>query len=110
MKTLVNILLKKNYIYRSLKEIDKKSLGTRKKIDIYEGVDTNAYYAAIFNLVQKSRFLHKNANELEILYEKLKVVQDHNFKKKILIYQMPICSHAKEQLKQNGWIVINASV
>lgn len=111
MKLLVDTLLKKNYIYRSLKEIDKKSLGTRKKIDIYEGVDTNSYYAAIFNLVQKSRFLRKNADELDKLYEKLKVVQDHNFKKKILIYQMPICSRAKDQMKKNGWILIsNASV
>jgi hypothetical protein len=110
MKELVNLLLKKNYLYKSLKEIDKKTLGTRKKIEIYEGVDTNSYYAAIFVLVQKSRFLRKNADELEMLYEKLKIVQDHNFKKKILIYQMPICSHAKDQLKQNGWIVINASV
>ena len=64
MKELVNVLLKKNYIYRSLKEIDKKTLGSRKKIDIYEGVDTNSYYAAIFVLVQKSRFLRKNADAL----------------------------------------------
>ena len=110
MKELVNVLLKKNYIYKSLKEIDKKTLGIRKKIEIYEGVDTNSYYAAVFILVQKSRFLRKNADDLEMLYEKLKVVQDHNFKKKILIYQMPICSHAKEQLKESGWVLINAAV
>ena len=110
MKELVNVLLKKNYIYKSLKEIDKKSLGTRKKIDIYEGVDTNSYYAAIFVLVQKSRFLRKNADDLEMLLEKLKVVQDHNYKKKLLIYQMTLCSKAKEQMKEDGWILINASV
>lgn len=110
MKELVNVLLKKNYIYKSLKEIDKKTLGIRKKIEIYEGVDTNSYYAAVFILVQKSRFLRKNADDLEMLYEKLKIVQDHNFKKKILIYQMPICSHAKEQLKESGWVLINAAV
>jgi len=110
MKELVNVLLKKNYIYKSLKEIDKKTLGTRKKIGIYEGVDTNSYYAAIFVFVQKSRFLRKNADELEMLYEKLKVAQDHNFKKKILIYQMPICSHAKKQLKESGWVLIDAAI
>lgn len=110
MKELVNILLKKNYIYKSLKEIDKKVLGTRKKIDIYEGVDTKSYYAAIFYLLQKSRFLRKNADDLEQLLEKLKVLQDHNYKKKILIYQMPLCSKAKEQMKQNGWVLINVTL
>jgi len=110
MKELVNLLLKKNYIYKSLKEIDKKILGSRKKIEIYEGVDTNSYYAAIFILVQKSRFLRKNADELEMLLDKLKVVQDHNYKKKLLIYQMPLCSKAKEMMKESGWILINASV
>ena len=110
MKGLVNLLLKKSYIYKSLKEIDKKTLNTRKKIEIYEGIDTNSYYAAIFILVQKSRFLRKNADDLVILFEKLKVVQDHNYKRKILIYQMPICSKAKEQMRENGWILIHASV
>ncbi len=110
MKGLVNLLLKKNYIYKSLKEIDKKTLNTRKKIEIYEGIDTNSYYAAIFILVQKSRFLRKNADDLVILFEKLKVVQDHNYKRKILIYQMPICSKAKDQMRENGWILIHASV
>ncbi len=110
MKPLVNVLLKKNYIFKSINEIDKKTLGTRKKIGIFEAVDTDSYYIAIFVVAQKSRFLRKNADELEALYEKLKEVQDHNFKKKILIYQMPLCSKAKEQLKQNSWVLINAPI
>lgn len=110
MKTLISLLLKRDYIYKSLVEIDKKTLGSRKKIDIYEGVDTKSYYAAIFVLVQKSRFLRKNADDLEMLFEKLKEVQDHNYKKKLLIYQMPLCSKAKEQMKQAGWVLINDSV
>lgn len=110
MKAIVNLLLGKNLIYKSLKAIDNKTLGTRKKIEIYEGVDTKSYYAAIFYLVQKSRFLRKNADDLDQLYEKLKIVQDHNFKKKILVYQMPLCSKAKEQMKQNGWILIDAAL
>ena len=110
MKKLVNILLEKNYIYKSLHEIDIKTLGTRKKIKIYEGVDPKSYYTSIFVLNQKSRFLRKNADDLESLYEKLKVVQDHNFKHKLLIYQMPLCSKAKALMKERGWRFINASV
>ena len=110
MKELVNVLLDKNYIYKSLNKIDIKTLKSRKKIEIYQGVDTKSYYAAIFVLTQKSRFLRKNADELEVIYEKLKVVQDHNFKKKLLIYQMPFCSHAKALLKERGWRFIDAAV
>ncbi len=110
MKELVNLLLSKNYIFKSLKEIDKRALGIRKRIDIYEGVDVNSYYVAIFILVQKSRFLKKNAKELDSLLDKIKRLQDHNYKRKVLIYQMPFCSKAKESLKESGWILIDASI
>jgi hypothetical protein len=110
MKKLVNVLLEKNHIYKSLKKIDIKTLGTRKKIEIYEAVDTKSYYTAIFILTQKSRFLKKNADELEVIYEKLKVAQDHNFKKRLFIYQLPFCSHAKALMKERGWRFIDAAV
>jgi hypothetical protein len=110
MKELVDILRKNSIIYRKLHKIDNKLLGTRKKIDIYEAVDLNSYYAAVFKFAQKSRFLRKNADELELLYEKLKSLQDHNFKKKVLIYDMPLCSKAKALLKERKWKLIDASV
>lgn len=110
MKEVVTLLGAKNLLFRSLKEIDKKKLQTRKKIDIFEGVDTNSYYAAIFVLEQKSRFLRKNAEDIEALYEKLKIVQDHNFKKKLLLYKMPFCSKAKAEMKSKGWVLIDAAL
>jgi hypothetical protein len=110
VKKLLNALLEKNYLYKSLHKIDIKTLGSRKKIEIYEGVDTKSYYASIFILSQKSRFLRKNADDLEVIYEKLKQVQDHNYKKKLLIYQMPFCSKAKILMKERGWRFIDAAV
>jgi hypothetical protein len=110
MKKIVDILLKNELIYRKLHKIDNKLLGTRKKVEIYEGVDLKSYYAGIFYFEQKSRFLRKNVTDLETLLEKLKVLQDHNIKKKILIYDMPLCSKAETMLKELKWKLIDASV
>ena len=90
--------------------IDNKQLQTRKNIAIYEGVDFDRYYTGIFYLVQKSRFLQKDVLVLEALYEKLKLLQDHNFKKKILLFDMPFCSKAKSLMKEQGWRVIDVAV
>ncbi len=110
MKEIVDTLRKKELIFKKLHVIDNKALKTRKKIAVYEAVDFDRYYTAIFVLEQKSRFLRKDAAVLEELYERLKVLQEHNFKKKILLFKMPFCSKAKKELKESGWRLINASV
>ncbi len=110
MKETLEILLNKKMIFKKLIQIDNKDLKTRKKIKIYEGVDPKSYYNAVFYIEQKSRFLRKNAKEIEEIYENLKTLRDHNFKKKIFIYKCPICSYAKEALKEKKWRVIDAFV
>ena len=109
MNDIVELLLSHNLIFKKLHPIDNKLLGTRKKVVIYEGVDLHSNYVAIFHLVQKSRFLRKNADEIESLFEKLKTLQDHNYKKRILLYDMPFCSKAKALMKERGWRLINVA-
>jgi len=109
MKDIVDLLLKKNIISKKLNKIDNRLLKTRKKIDIYEGVLLNQNYVSIFVLKQKSRFLRKDIQPLEELYERLIEFVDHNFKTKILVYDMPFCSKAKEELKKSGWRLIDAT-
>ena len=110
MKEIVDLLRKEKLIYTKLHLIDNKRLQTRKKIAIYEGVDFDRYYTGIFHLVQKSRFLQKDALVLEALYEKLKLLQEHNYKKKILLFDMPFCSKAKALMKEEGWRLIDVAV
>jgi hypothetical protein len=109
MKEIVELLLKYNMIFKKLHPIDKKKLGTRKNIEIYEGVDLHSNYVAIFKLSQKSRFLQKNADELERIFEKLKIMQDHNYKKKLLLYDMAFCSKAQILMKERGWRLIDVA-
>ncbi len=110
MKEIVDILRKKALIYKKLIMIDNKLLMTRKKIAVYEAVDFDRYYSAIFVLKQKSRFLRKDAEMIEVLYGRLKILQDHNFKKKLLLYDMPLCSKAQAQMKEQGWRLMHVSL
>ncbi len=109
MKEIVEVLQRKGLLFKSLKPIDPRQLGTRKKIEVYEGVDLSGYYTVIFVMVQKSRFLRKNADELEAIFEKLVLLQAHNYKKRILLYRMPICSKAAAEMKTHGWRLIDAT-
>ena len=110
MKQLVEQLLRHKFIFKSIKEINKKRLLTTKKINVYEAVDMDGYYIGIFSIKRKSRFLRKNIDDVEKLYEQLKRVQDHNFKKRIILYNMPFCSKAQKELTQKKWILIDASI
>jgi hypothetical protein len=109
MKDVVDRLLKEDIILKKLHKIDNKLLNTRKKIEVYEGVDLKANYVVIFVIKQKSRFLRKDIPPLDLIYENLKTLQDHNFKKKIIIYDMPFCSHAQKELKSEKWRLLNAT-
>lgn len=103
MKEIVEFLSKKNLIFKKLHKIDIKLLGSRKKIDIYEGVDTKSNYTAVFKVDAKSRFLVKNGEDISSLLQKLIKLQNHNYKKKILIISSPLCSKAKAYLEDLKW-------
>ena len=108
MKNIVEFLQKKQIIFKSLKEVTPKALGSRKKLDIYVGVDLKGYYANVMVLSKKSRVLRKEVNELMLLHEKLEKYIDSNIKKKYIYIKAPLCSKAKALLEENGWKVFVA--
>ena len=106
MKELVEYLNHKNIIFKSLKEITPKELGSRKKVSLYLGVELKEnYYALVMEVEKKSRVLRKEANELMLLHEKLEQYIDSKITKKYMIVKAPLCSHAKAMLEENGWKV-----
>lgn len=105
MKSIVEYLQKKQIIFKSFKEITPKELGSRKKLQLYVGVDLKGYYADVMWLEKKSRVLRKEAEELMILHEKLEKYIDSSIKKKYMIIKAPLCSKAKLMLEENGWKV-----
>lgn len=105
MKDVTAYFVNKNIIFKELNTVEPKELSSRKKIEIYDGIGIDKNYYAIFVLNAKSRFLRKNANDLIQLLNRLIDLKEHNYKKKILLISSPLCSHAKQLLKDNGWSV-----
>lgn len=98
MKQIVEYLQKKNIIFKSLKEILPKELGSRKKVSLYLGVDLKGYYALVISLEKKSRVLRKEAEDLMGLHEKVEQYIDSKVSKKYIIIKAPLCSKAKAML------------
>ena len=105
MKEIVEYLNRKNIIFKSLKEITPKELGSRKKVSLYIGVDLKGYYALVMDLEKKSRVLRKEAEELMLLHEKVELYIDTKVTKKYIVIKAPLCSKAKLLLEERGWKV-----
>lgn len=102
---LVEFLNHKNIIFKSLKEIFPKELGSRKKVSLYLGVDLKGYYALVIILEKKSRVLRKETEELMLLHQKVEQYIDTKITKKYIMIQAPLCSKAKVIFEENGWKV-----
>ena len=105
MKELTGYYTNKNILFKDIKKIEPKQLGTRKKIEIYAATSADLQYYAIFKIDAKSRFIRKSADDLMILEDKLASYLGHNFKQKEVIINSPLCSKAKQYLKHNHWSV-----
>lgn len=105
MKDLTKYFLDKEILFKEIKEVLPKELGSRKKIAIFVATSVEKDYYAIFMVNGKSRFIRKNANDLIELCDKLASFEEHNFKKKELLISSPLCSKAKKFLKENKWSV-----
>jgi hypothetical protein len=105
MKEILHLLQEKKLLFKKLKPIELKALGSRKKIDLYLGVDLKKYYACIMHINRKSKILSKEALELMEFHKKLELFNDSKIKKKYIYIQAPLCSKAKALLKEEKWIV-----
>jgi hypothetical protein len=103
LKPYVDTLRSLGYIYTKLENIDLKSLGSRKKLKLFEALTPNKSYVVIFFINTKSRFLQKNVPEVEALVQKLSQIKEHNYFQKIVIIQSPLCSLAKAKLLEAQW-------
>jgi len=102
---MVEYLQQKNIIFKSLKEIVPKELGSRKKVKLFVGVDLKGYYAHVMYLEKKSRVLYKEVGDLMILHEKVEKYIDSRIKKKYIIIKAPLCFKAKALLKEHKFRV-----
>ncbi len=105
MKEIAHLLQEKKLLFKKLTPIDVKTLGSRKKIDIYLGVDLKKYYACIIHISKKSRILSKEAIELMEFHTKLEAFNESKINKRYIYIQAPLCSKAKTLFEEAKWIV-----
>jgi len=110
IKDIALFFEKKGTIFSKLETINLKALGIRKRVLIYKALDIKSNYHLIVVSSTKSRFVVKNAHEIEMIYTLLKDEFGHNFRYKELIISNPLCSKANKRLKELGWRVSNAAV
>jgi len=107
MKTIVEKLQEKRLIFKSLKHIDiKKEFASRKKIDLYLGVNLKKYYSCIIHISKKSRILKKEAEQLIEFHKKLEKYNESKINKKYIYIEAPLCSKAKALFESEGWRII----
>ncbi|BAF70280.1 hypothetical protein [Nitratiruptor sp. SB155-2] len=102
MKKLVE-KLKNRELFQQLRQVDLVSLGIKKRWELFEGVNEKKEYILVLRIARKSRFLVKDAQELESVSALVAKELGHNFKKRYLLLQAPLCSKAAEYLKKRGW-------
>ena len=107
MKRVTEFLATKGFLFSEFKSIKPKELETKKKIEIYSGCDLNKHFISVFVVEQKARFILKNAKELELLRDKLKLLEGHNFKYNLLLIKGEICSKSIKELQSDNWIIYN---
>jgi hypothetical protein len=103
MKNITSFLSQKDMLFKKFNSIEPKLLDSRKKVVIYDCCDIKNNLVSIFVITSKSRFLIKNAYEIEELNNKLKSYKEHNFKKTIIAISSPLCSKAKLYMKELKW-------
>ncbi len=106
MKTLTDKLREAGLIFKSLLPIAPATLGSRKRVGIYRGVDMKGYYAAVFVVEKKSRFVRKDAEAIEALFEALERYSDATIPTKYLLVTAPLCSKAEADLEKRGWHIL----
>jgi hypothetical protein len=105
MKQVVERCREREMIFRSLKPIEPKRLGSRKRIQIFLGVDMKKYYHVVIFIEKKSRILRKEAEELMGFHHKVEQLIESKIKYKCILIHAPLCSKAKQLLEENGWKV-----
>lgn len=107
MKEMLERICRKQVVFTSLHEVDPKVLHTRKKLTIFSGVDQKSFYHLIFRIEQKSRFVCKNACEIDALSHDLALHVNHAYAYKHLLLNAPLCSKAARLLEEQGWKIHN---
>ena len=105
MKELVEYFVEQNIVFPKLEHLNNKALGVKSRFQLYKAVDMSKRYCLILHIARKSRFLQADAKKIDAVASQVMQVLGHNFAKKYIYIQAPLCSKANVLLGTLGWKV-----
>lgn len=106
MKSVLNPLLERGYVFRRFEPFSLKAVGSRKRISVYHGLDQQNRYLLVFAVKRRSRVLLKDVKEWLELKSMIENYYGYSILLNFAIVEAPICSKAKQFLESEGWKVI----
>ena len=105
MKEIVEYFVEQNIVFPKLEHLDNKTLGVKSRFTIYKAIDMSKRYCLILHIQRKSRFLQADAKKINTVASQVMQILGHNFAKKYIYIQSPLCSKANILLGELDWKV-----
>jgi hypothetical protein len=106
MKEVLAPLQAEGVLFRRFEPFSLKEVGSRKRIDVYHGVDTEGRYTLVFVVKKKSRILQKETKTWLELKKRIEEHYGYPILRTMAIVEAPLCSRAKALLESEGWRVL----
>ncbi len=107
MKRVLDPLRQKGYIFKRFEPFSPSLVGSRKKIEIFHGLDMQNRYLLLFSVKRKSRILVKDVEEWFELKRRVESYFGYPILINLALIDAPLCSKALRKLESEGWKVIS---
>ncbi|WP_353662997.1 hypothetical protein [Hydrogenimonas sp. SS33] len=108
MKEILAPLQSRGLLFKRFEPFLLKEIGSRKRLEVYHGVDTQNRYTLVIRLKRKSRVLQKDVREWFDLKQRIEQHLGYPILQNIALIEAPLCSKAKALLESEGWRVVTA--
>ena len=108
MKEILTPLHSLGLLFKRFEPFSLKNIGSRKRLEIYHGVDTQNRYTLVMRIQRKSRVLQKDVREWLEMKQKIEGYLGYPILQNVAIIEAPLCSKAKALLESEEWRVITA--
>ena len=104
---MLDFLNAKDLMFSSLKQLDNTTIHNKTKITLYEAIDLSKQYWLIIIYPNSTRIIKNQLETFLILQANAIAHCGHNFAVHALLFDAPICSKVKANLKTQKWKLYN---
>jgi hypothetical protein len=108
MKAVLEPLQAKGFLFKRFEPFPLRTIGSRKRIAVYHGVDLQNRYTLVFVVEKRSRVLVKEVREWFGIAAKIEAYFGYRILQNVVMLDAPICSKAGALLEAEGWSLVTA--